>query len=89
MLRFKFKHVFNELILGIIFSKFVLILSENNSKSIDLISLYTVLVLTVCLEGMSISSEITLWSVNGGKHIGGLDKILDIGVTTKSSIWPI
>ena len=53
MARFNFKHVFNELILGIIFSKFVLILSENNSKSIDLISLYTVLVLTVCLEGMS------------------------------------
>ena len=49
---------FNELILGILFSKFVLILSENNSKSIDLISQYTVLVLIVCLEGMFISSEI-------------------------------
>ena len=60
MSRFNIKLVFNELILGIIFSKFVLILSENNTKSIDLISLYTVLVLTVCLEGISISSEITL-----------------------------
>ena len=47
MSRFNLKHVFNELILGIIFSKFVLILSENNTKSIDLISLYTVLILTV------------------------------------------
>ena len=60
MSRFNFKHVFNELILGIVLSKFVLILSENNTKSKDLISLYTVLVLTVCLEGISISSEITL-----------------------------
>ena len=37
--------------------KMCLILSENNSKSIDLISLYTVLVLIVCLEGMSISNK--------------------------------
>ena len=60
MSRFNCKEVFKELILCILFSKFVLMSSENNSKSIDLISLYIVLVLTVCLEGMYFASEITL-----------------------------
>ena len=73
MLRFNFKLIFNELLLGILFSKLI-----------DVIYLYTVLVLSVCLEGIPMFSEITLCSVIKGKLIGDLDKILNIVVSTKS-----